>query len=223
MITLHGFASSNFYNAVKYVLLYKQIPFEENEVFGGGEEWLAISPVGKVPAITTADGQHLSESSVICHYLEEVYPDTPLYPENPAEKARVRQIMKIAELYLEVPSRRMVGYHFSGKPAPEPLKSEVRHVIKRGIGAMQRLCQFSPWIAGEQFTMADIYVHYINAVVGQIGSRELEWDILGEISGMREWRERMKDSDIARKVEQERAENVPRFEAYIKEYMAGSK
>ncbi|MFK7733907.1 MAG: glutathione S-transferase family protein [Pseudomonadales bacterium] len=223
MITLHGFAASNFYNAVKHVLLYKQIPFEENEVFGGGEEWLAISPVGKVPAITTADGQYLSESSVICHYLEEVYPDIPLYPQDPAARGRVRQIMKIAELYLEGPARRLVGYHFSGKPAPEPLKGEVRHVIKRGIGGMQRLCEFSPWIAGEKFSMADIYVHYINAVVGQIGSRELEWDILAEMPGLREWRELMKDSDIARQVEQERAANIPKFQAYIKEYMSSSK
>ncbi|MEM8499167.1 MAG: glutathione S-transferase family protein [Pseudomonadota bacterium] len=223
MITLHGFAASNFYNAVKHVLMYKQIPFEENEVFGGGEEWHSISPLGKVPAITTQDGHYLSESSVICHYLEEVYPDIPLYPADPVARGQVRQIMKIAELYLEVPTRRLVGYHFSGKPAPDSLKAEVRHVVERGIGGMQRLCHFSPWIAGQQFSMADIYVHYVNAVVGQIGSKELEWDIIGEISGMREWRERMKDSDIAKQVEKEREANVPKFAAYIKEYMAANK
>lgn len=223
MVTLHGFAASNFYNAVKHVLLYKQIDFEEHEVFGGGEEWLDISPVGKVPAITTEDGVHISESSVICHYLEETYPAVPLYPDSAAERAKVRQLMKVAELYLEVPSRRLIGHHFSGKIAPEPLQKEVRHVVSRGVGALQRLCQFSPWIAGEQFSMADIYVHYINAVVGQIGSRQLEWDIVGDIPGMREWREQMKDSDIARRVEQERTDNVPKFTAYIKEYMTAPK
>ena len=74
MITLHGFAASNYYNIAKYVLLYKEIPFEEHLVYGGGEEWLSISPVGKIPALTTEDGRDISESSVICDYLEEAYP-----------------------------------------------------------------------------------------------------------------------------------------------------
>ena len=47
MITLHGFSASNYYNIVKYVLLYKQIPYEEHVIYGGGDEWLAVSPVGK--------------------------------------------------------------------------------------------------------------------------------------------------------------------------------
>ena len=220
MITLHGFAASNFYNAVKHVLMHKGIPFEEHEIFSGGEEWLSISPVGKVPAITTEDGRHLSESSVICDYLEESYPQVPLYPSEPGARASVRQLMKIAELYLEVPARRLIGYHFSGQSAPEVLEREVRHVIKRGLGAMHRLCKFTPWITGEELTMADIYVHYINAVVGQIGSRELEWDIIGEVKGMRGWRETMKSSEIAQSIETDRLECVPRFQAYLKEYMA---
>ena len=139
MITLHGFAASNYYNIVKYVLLYKELPFEERLVYGGGEEWLAISPVGKIPAVTTADGQHLSETTVICDYLEEVYPKRPLYPEEPGARARVRQIMKVSELYLELSSRRLIAYAISGKPAPEAAKDEARHVTKRGIGAMQSL------------------------------------------------------------------------------------
>jgi glutathione S-transferase len=219
MMTLHGFAASNYYNAVKHVLLYKEIPFQEELIYSGGDEWLAISPVGKVPAITTADGRHLSESAVICDYLEEAYPDKPLYPEDPVARAAVRQIMKVAELYLELPSRRLIAYAFSGRSAPDAVKDEVRHVTNRGIGALRRLCRFSPWIAGEKQTMADIYVHYVNAVVGSVGSGQMEWDILAEIPGMKEWNASMRDSDIARKVEADRRANEPDFMAYIKSYM----
>ena len=220
MITLHGFAASNYYNVVKHVLLYKNIPFEEDLIYGGGDDWLAVSPVGKVPAITTATGLHLSETSVICDYLEETYPDSPLYPEDPAQRAMVRQIMKVAELYLELPSRRLIAYAFSGTTAPEAVKADVRHVITRGIGAMDRLCEFSPWIAGSQQTMADIYVFYVNAVVGSIGSGQLEWDILAQIQGMTQWGALMRDSDIARTVDAARVANQPGFAAYLKEYMA---
>ena len=220
MVTLHGFASSNYYNVVKYVLQYKEVPHEEHLIYGGTEEWLSISPVGKIPALTTERGSHLSETVVICDYLEEVYPDKPLYPSNPEARAHVRQIMKVMELYLELPSRRLISYAFSGLPAPDPVLSDVRHVLNRGIKAMRRLSDFAPHIAGAQFTLADVYVHYCNAVVQGIGSKIMDWDILAEIHGMREWNRNMRESDIARRIEADRVANEPEFHAYITRYMA---
>ena len=49
MITLHGFSYSNYYNIVKHVLLYKNIPFEEDTQYGSTDEYLEMSPVGKIP------------------------------------------------------------------------------------------------------------------------------------------------------------------------------
>ena len=211
MIILHGFAASNYYNLVKHVLLYKQLPFQENLLYAGSKELLAISPVGKVPAITTPDGLNISESSVICDFLEETYPDIQLYPENSGERAVVRQIMKIAELYFELPSRRFIPYAFSGTEAPELVKVEVRQVLKRGITALSHLSLFSPWIAGDQFTMADIYVYYVNSIVSKFASSQLGWDVLAEIPGMTKWNESMSESTIAQKIEADRLTNMPEF------------
>ena len=211
MITLHGFAASNYYNLVKHVLLYKAVPFQEDLLYGGSEALLAISPAGKVPVITTAEGLNISESSVICDFLEETYPDIPLYPDNAGERAVVRQIMKMSELYFELPSRRFIPYAFSGTEAPESVKAEVRQVLSVGVTALNRLCQFSPWIAGEQFTMADIYVYYVNTIVSKFGASQLDWDVLAEIPGMKEWNESMSQSAIAQKVEADRQANWPEF------------
>lgn len=214
MIILHGFAASNYYNLVKHVLLYKQLPFQENKLYGGSDELWAISPAGKVPAITTAEGLHLSESSVICDFIEETYPtlnNRQLYPENAGERAVVRQIMKIAELYFELPSRRLIPYAFLGKAVPEPVITEVRQVLKRGITALSRLCQFSPWVAGEQFSMADIYVYYVNSIVSKFATSQLDWDVLAEVPGMKAWNESMSQSAIAQQVETDRLENMPEF------------
>lgn len=216
MITLHGFASSNYYNIIKHALLYKEIPFQENLVFAGSDELLVVNPMGKVPAITTDDGVSLSESSVICDFIEEAYPATPLYPESATERAVVRQIMKTAELYFELPSRRLITYVFSGNEAPDAIKQEVRQVLARGIPALNRLCQFSPWIAGKEFTMADIYVHYVNAIVNAVGSSQLDWDVLAEIPGMKEWSKAMKQSDIGQKIEADRAANMSEFMTHVK-------
>lgn len=219
MITLHGFAASNYYNIVKHALLYKQIPFKENLVFAGSDALLTVSPVGKVPAITTEEGFNLSESSVICDFLEDTYPDTSLYPKSATERATVRQIMKIAELYFELPCRRLIPYLFSGTDAPDALKQEVRQVLTRGIIALNHLCQPSPWIAGEQFTMADIYVHYVNTVVVACAPSQLDWDVLAEINGMKEWSDAMRQTDIAQKIEADRVANMPEFMTHIKAQM----
>lgn len=216
MVTLHGFPASNYYNIVKHVLLYKEIPFTEDLVYGG-DELRKVSPLGKVPALTTADGEPLSETTVICDYLEEVYTRIPLYPEAPVARARVRQIMKVAELYLELQSRRLIGHAFSGTAPSEALKADVTHTTQRGLEALRRLCRFTPWIAGDTFTLADIYVRYVNAVVGSIGSKQLEWDILGEVPGMKDWMATMQDSDIARRVESDRVANMPEFQAYFQD------
>jgi len=216
MITLYGFASSNYYNIVKHALLYKEIPFQEDLVFAGSDELLAVNPMGKVPAITTDNGVSLSESSVICDFIEEAYPATPLYPESVTERAVVRQIMKTAELYFELPSRRLIPYVFSGNEAPDAIKQEVRQVLARGIPALNRLCQFSPWIAGKEFTMADIYVHYVNAIVNAVGSSQLDWDVLAEIPGMKEWSKAMKQSDIGQKIEADRVANMSEFMTHVK-------
>lgn len=216
MITLHGFASSNYYNIVKHALLYKGISFDERLIYSGGEEWLEISPANMVPAITTEEGQHLSETAVICDFLEENYPEVPLYPSDPGQRAAVRQIMRLSELYLELPCRSLLTYLFTGTEIPAAVQEEVRPVIERGIEAMKRVCLFSPWIAGDQQTMADIYVLHANTVV-TIGASALKWDVLAEISGMKEWEEKMNDSDIARSIQVDQETNRPSFEAYIAE------
>ncbi|MEZ9540252.1 glutathione S-transferase family protein [Shewanella sp. 10N.286.51.B8] len=215
MIILHGFAASNYYNLVKHVLLYKELPFQENLIYGGSDELLAISPAGKVPVITT-EGLHLSESSVICDFIEETYPTTALYPQSSSERAVVRQIMKIAELYFELPSRRLIPYAFSGTEVPESVANEVRQVLTRGITALSRLCQFSPWIAGEQFTMADIYVYYVNTIVSTFGASQLHWDVLAEVPGMKQWHDAMSQSAIAQNVEADRLANMPEFMQKLK-------
>ncbi|PWQ93364.1 glutathione S-transferase family protein [Leucothrix arctica] len=210
MITLHGFAASNYYNLVKHVLLYKELPFQENLLYGGSEELLAISPAGKVPVITTNEGLNLSESSVICDYLEETYPDIALYPENSSERAVVRQIMKVAELYFELPSRRLIPYAFSGTEIPESIKDEVRQALDVGVIAISRLCQFSPWVAGDKFTMADIYVYYVN-IVASFGASQLDWDVPAEIHGMKTWNDSMSQLAITQNIEADRQANMPEF------------
>ena len=52
-------------------------------------EYLALNPNGVVPTLIH-DNAVITDSGVICEYLEEVFPDTPLLPKEPSERAIVR-------------------------------------------------------------------------------------------------------------------------------------
>lgn len=62
------------------------------------DNYLAISPLGKVPALEDGDFC-LPESQVICEYLEERFPETPLLPKEAEARARVRLICRLVDLY----------------------------------------------------------------------------------------------------------------------------
>jgi glutathione S-transferase len=64
--------------------------------------------------------------------------------------------------------------------------------------------------------MADIYMHYVNAIVNAVGSTQLDWDVLAEIPGMKEWNKTMRQSDIAQKIEAGRAASMPEFMTHVK-------
>jgi len=53
------------------------------------EAYLEINPLGEVPALVLDDGTVLTESTAICHYLEEVCPDPPLCGRTPLERAQM--------------------------------------------------------------------------------------------------------------------------------------
>jgi len=61
--------------------------------------YLAINPIGKVPALSL-DGWTLPESTVICEYLEEQYPEPSLRPASAGDRARMRLLMRLVDLYL---------------------------------------------------------------------------------------------------------------------------
>ena len=91
MLTLCGFAGSNYYNKVKFALLEKGVPFNEELVWVGQTD-PACSPLGKVPYIKTPQGS-LCESEVIMEYIEDQYPQTSLLPADPCAAAKVRELV----------------------------------------------------------------------------------------------------------------------------------
>jgi len=88
MLKLHGFSVSNYANMVKQCLIEKGIEFEQLDARPSQDaDFLAMSPMGKVPCLETADG-FLIETSVILDYLEEACPEPPMYPSDVFARAK---------------------------------------------------------------------------------------------------------------------------------------
>jgi glutathione S-transferase len=84
----------------RMVLHEKGIDHEVHEVDLGnkGEEFLSVSPYGKVPALRV-NGTSLYESNIVNEYLDEVYGPPRLMPEVPEERALARSWMAFADDY----------------------------------------------------------------------------------------------------------------------------
>ena len=174
MLKLCGFHISNYHNKLRIVLLEKGVPFEEDATCKPSqqEEFLARTPIGKVPFLELDGGRRLSESEVIFEYLEEAYPQKPLLPKDPYERAKVRELVRFLELHVELVARRMYGDVFFKRPASEEVKTAVGKDLAKGLRALRQLVKFDPYIAGKQLTIADCaaFVHLpLVSLVGKLG------------------------------------------------------
>jgi len=104
------------------------------------------------------DGTHLIESLAIIEYLEECHPDPPMIGSDAMDRARVREVERIAELGVLFPVAHIV--HATNSPlglAPIPeMAAYFRGVLPRALGVLDRLlAPGRPFVAGDRPTIAD--------------------------------------------------------------------
>ena len=191
MIRLCGFPVSNYYNKVKLVLLEKGLAFEE-EFVGLGRAFprLDASPARKIPFLEDA-GATIVESQPIVEYLEDTYPQVPLMPADPIARARCRELITIVELYLEWPARRLYPQAFFGGTVSEETRADVAKELARGLAAFTRLAQFSPYVGGEQLTVADCAIAMHLPLIALATERVLGTNVLAELEPVKPWLERL--------------------------------
>ena len=155
-LKLCGFAVSNYYNKLKIQLLEKGVAFEEELVWVGPSNPAVYerSPMGKVPFLETPQGI-ISESAVCAEYIEDTYPDHPLLPKDHFQAAKNRELIQYLELHIELVARELYPQAFFGGQVSDGTKERVRKSLAKGVAGLSKLVKFSPYIAGDQFTLAD--------------------------------------------------------------------
>lgn len=207
MLKLCGFHISNYHNKVRLALLEKGIPFEEDANCRPSqkEEWLARSPIGKVPILELDGGRRIAESEVICEYLEEAYPQKPLLPKDPYERAKVRELVTFIELHLELVARRLYGPLFFGAPPlQEDVKAAIEKDLAKGARALKAVAKFDPYIAGPDLTLADCAAFVSLPLVTLVTKLAFGRDFLDELPKMKPYLRMLGERPAFAKVNEDR-------------------
>lgn len=196
---LHGIPLSNYYNMAKHAVLLKGIACEFVATRPSQEpEFLRQSPMGKIPLLETPQG-FLSETDAILDYLDEAFPELALFPRDPFARAKVRQLMKVQELYIETPAHNLIGVIF-GREVPQHVKDASQADARKGLAALARLTRFSPWIAGTEFTAADIFVFHSFVLSNRLTQLTFGWDMLAEVPGLASWYEAVAALELTQRI-----------------------
>ncbi len=199
MIKLHGMARSNYFGLVKAVLVERGIEFEEVQANPSQEEnYLAISPMGKVPCLETGEG-FISESTAIIEYLEDTVSDNSLLPTDAFQRAKVRELLLHIELDIELVARKAIMFAFGRDVAPETIK-QIQKELPRGAASLVRLAKFDPYIAGSEFSVADIVGYFSFRLASIIAKGAADIDLFELVPGSKEWFDLVGERDSVKSV-----------------------
>jgi glutathione S-transferase len=101
MLILYDFGNSVCCQKVRITLVEKGLTWEARRVDLFKTEqydpaYLKLNPKGVVPTLVH-DGTPVIESTLICEYIDQTFPDPPLIPREPAERARMRLWSKFVD------------------------------------------------------------------------------------------------------------------------------
>jgi maleylpyruvate isomerase len=126
-------------------------------------DYRSINPQALVPALTVEDTT-IAQSLAIIEYLDETYPDPPLMPRSPVNRARVRAMaLAIACDMHPLNNLRVLNYLRSPLGQDEEtVNAWYRHWIAVGFGGLEQEARRATGdgrhMFGQSVTVADIYL-----------------------------------------------------------------
>ncbi|MBI1181858.1 MAG: glutathione S-transferase [Alphaproteobacteria bacterium] len=124
------------------------------------EEFRAINPMATLPVLRLEDGSYLSESYAICRYLEELYPEPPLFGTTPKERAVIEMWNRRIELDVAVYATSFVKHQspfFAGTLTQVPDYVEACRIdAMKKFDWLDEELATRDYLAGDAFTVVDI-------------------------------------------------------------------
>lgn len=168
MITLFDAPRCPYCARIRIVLAEKAVPYETVEVdLRDRPAWIYdLNPTGKVPVLDE-DGWVLPESAVIGEFLNERYPEPPLWPDDPGERAAGRLLVFRFDDF----SRPYYSLRRGEAGAEAAFADE--------LGFLDTVLDGMPWLSGRGFGLADIaYLPWVIRARDMLGLELDRWPAL---------------------------------------------
>ncbi|MEX2644557.1 MAG: glutathione S-transferase family protein [Acetobacterales bacterium] len=202
---------SPFSRKVRIVLAEKKLEFrlKAENVWERREEFLALNPAGEVPVLVDESGTVISDSTAICEYLDEMFPNPPLIPGDPPERAEIRRLAAwfdgkfdrevTANLVGEKMMKRFLGM---GNPDSAAIRAGAQN-LHGHLSYIGWLSERRRYLAGDSFSLADIAAAAHLSAVDYLG--DVPWE---DHPAAKEWYARVKSR--------------PSMRAILRDYIAGA-
>ncbi len=214
---LYHLPLSPFSRKIRLVLSEKRLPFELRleKVWERRAEYLELNPAGTVPTLVEDNGLAVPDSGVICEYLEEAYPDTPLLGRTLAERVEIRRLVAWFDgKFAQEVTRNLVGEKFLkrlvGRGEPNAAAIRVGYAaMKDHLQYIGWLAENRKWLGGAHLSLADF------AAAAHLSALDFVGDVDWSVSpSARDWYARMKSRPCFRSVLADRVPGVTPPEHY---------
>ncbi|MFQ1952682.1 glutathione S-transferase family protein [Aeromonas sp. R2-4] len=154
--------------AVQISLLETGAPFTARQLnLAAGEqrspEYLAINPKGRVPALITEQGT-LTETPALLLYVAQRFPAAKLAPlDNPFLLARMQEVNSFlaSTVHVSHAHGRRGSRWADDEQAIAAMQQKVASNMRDGFAQIEQHYLAGPWVLGEQFSVADIYLFVV--------------------------------------------------------------
>ncbi|MFT6951475.1 MAG: maleylacetoacetate isomerase [Paraglaciecola sp.] len=162
---LFGYFRSTAAYRVRIALNYKELQYQHvgiNLLQGEqhSDAYLALTPQGLVPILQMPDGTQISQSTAILEWLEEVYPNPALYPDDKLARATVRALTNTIACDIHpLNNLRVLKYLVADLNVDEAQKIKwYQHWIALGFAGIEAQLTGTSYCLGDKVSMADIYL-----------------------------------------------------------------
>ncbi len=159
MLVLYDDVLSPYARKVRIALDEKGLEAERIRALHGDcnrTDFVHVNPRAEVPALVDGD-LALYDSTIICEYLEDRWPDPPLYPRDPRRRAVCRLIEDLADTQLDAALYAVTVVEY-GRRTPHPvMHAAAARDVARIADDLERRLGDQPFFCGD-FSLADIAV-----------------------------------------------------------------
>lgn len=145
------------------------------------DDYKSVNSICQVPTLELDDGTCITESMAICRYIEELHPEPVLFGESSIDRALIEMWSRRAEFMGYLPAADVLRnsspiFKDRGVPGVPDGVPQISDLAERGRGSLRRFydhfeirCGISEYIAGNNFSVADITTFIAIRFATQIG------------------------------------------------------